>query len=39
MKQGRVWLPGVPLALGAAILFAASPPFSKLLLGGSEKAA
>ena len=29
----NVWFPGVPLALGAAILFGASTPFSKLLLG------
>ncbi len=28
-----MWFPGVPLALGAAILFGASTPFSKLLLG------
>jgi drug/metabolite transporter (DMT)-like permease len=33
MEQRRVWFPGVPLALGAAILFGASTPFSKLLLG------
>ena len=29
----NVWFPGVPLALGAAVLFGASTPFSKLLLG------
>jgi len=33
MAQRDVWFPGVPLALGAAILFGASTPFSKLLLG------
>jgi len=33
MEQRSVWFPGVPLALGAAILFGASTPFSKLLLG------
>jgi drug/metabolite transporter (DMT)-like permease len=33
MEDGKVWFPGVPLALGAAVLFGASTPFSKLLLG------
>ena len=34
MSDNRnVWFPGVPLALGAAVLFGASTPFSKLLLG------
>ena len=33
MEHRGVWFPGVPLALGAAILFGASTPFSKLLLG------
>ena len=33
MQHRDVWFPGVPLALGAAILFGASTPFSKLLLG------
>lgn len=33
MNRRKLWFPGVPLALGAAILFGASTPFSKLLLG------
>lgn len=33
MQHRDVRFPGVPLALGAAILFGASTPFSKLLLG------
>jgi drug/metabolite transporter (DMT)-like permease len=33
MDDRRMWFPGVPLALGAAVLFGASTPFSKLLLG------
>lgn len=33
MSNRTVWFPGVPFALGAAILFGASTPFSKLLLG------
>lgn len=32
LDRPRLW-PGVPLALGSAILFGASTPFSKLLLG------
>lgn len=32
MKDSHLW-PGVPLALGAAVLFGASAPLSKLLLG------
>ena len=33
MEHRNVWFPGVPFALGAAVLFGASTPFSKLLLG------
>ena len=33
MEHRNVRFPGVPLALGAAVLFGASTPFSKLLLG------
>lgn len=33
MVNRSVWFPGVPLAFGAAMLFGASTPFSKLLLG------
>jgi drug/metabolite transporter (DMT)-like permease len=33
LQQRSLWFPGVPLALGAAMLFGASTPFSKLLLG------
>jgi drug/metabolite transporter (DMT)-like permease len=33
MNGRGVWFPGVPLALGAAVLFGASTPLSKLLLG------
>ena len=36
MELRRVWFPGVPLALGAAVLFGASTPFSKLLLGSVD---
>jgi drug/metabolite transporter (DMT)-like permease len=36
MEQRSVWFPGVPLALGAALLFGASTPFSKLLLGSVD---
>ena len=36
MEHRSVWFPGVPLALGAAILFGASTPFSKLLLGSID---
>src|SRR6185437_11915574 len=32
LVQSQLW-PGVPLALGSAVLFGASTPFSKLLLG------
>lgn len=33
MQHRGYWFPGIPLALGAAILFGASTPLSKLLLG------
>jgi drug/metabolite transporter (DMT)-like permease len=33
MDDRRMRFPGVPLALGAAALFGATTPFSKLLLG------
>lgn len=33
MRERIVWFPGVPLALASALLFGASTPFSKLLLG------
>ena len=36
MEHRSVWFPGVPLALGAAMLFGASTPFSKLLLGSVD---
>lgn len=35
MSRSHLW-PGVPLALGSAILFGASAPFSKLLLGSID---
>src|SRR5689334_10460202 len=34
-RQDHIW-PGVPLALGSAALFGATPPFSKLLLGSTN---
>lgn len=36
MEHRNVWFPGVPFALGAAALFGASTPFSKLLLGSID---
>ena len=33
MRERIFWFPGVPLALGSALLFGASTPLSKLLLG------
>jgi len=35
MSRSHLW-PGVPLALGSAVLFGASAPFSKLLLGSVD---
>ncbi|TIN58733.1 MAG: EamA family transporter, partial [Mesorhizobium sp.] len=32
-SHSHLW-PGVPLALGSAVLFGATPPLSKLLLNG-----
>lgn len=36
MQLRSEWYPGVPLALAAAVLFGASTPFSKLLLGAID---